>query len=36
MLAREHLQWEPTVSLDEGLRHTISYFDELLAGSNNV
>jgi UDP-glucuronate decarboxylase len=35
-LAREHLQWEPTVSLDEGLRHTICYFDELLAGSNNA
>ncbi len=25
-LAREHLQWEPTVELEEGLRRTIDYF----------
>ena len=25
-LAREHLQWEPTVELEEGLRRTIEYF----------
>jgi UDP-glucuronate decarboxylase len=29
-LAREALGWAPTVSLDEGLGHTIAYFDELL------
>ena len=31
--AREILDWEPTVALDEGLRRTITYFDDLL--SNN-
>ncbi len=29
-LAREKLGWEPTVQLEEGLRHTISYFREIL------
>jgi len=29
-LAREHLEWEPTVALREGLTRTIAYFDELL------
>jgi UDP-glucuronate decarboxylase len=29
-LAREKLQWEPTVQLREGLTRTIAYFDELL------
>jgi len=29
-LARERLGWEPTVSLDTGLEHTIAYFRELL------
>lgn len=29
-LAREKLGWEPAVSLDEGLAHTIGYFEELL------
>jgi UDP-glucuronate decarboxylase len=29
-LAREKLQWEPTVQLREGLQQTIAYFDELL------
>lgn len=32
-LARETLGWEPTVQLDEGLRKTIAYFDELLSVS---
>ena len=30
-LAREALGWQPTVALDEGLRHTIAYFERLLA-----
>jgi len=29
-LARSTLDWQPKVPLDEGLRHTIAYFDELL------
>jgi len=29
-LARATLDWQPRVPLDEGLRHTITYFDELL------
>ena len=29
-LARERLHWEPTIQLEEGLRRTIAYFDELL------
>jgi UDP-glucuronate decarboxylase len=29
--ARAILDWSPTVHLDEGLRRTIAYFDELLA-----
>lgn len=29
-LAREKLQWEPKISLDQGLRATIEYFDRLL------
>ena len=29
-LAKEQLDWEPTVPLKKGLRHTIHYFDELL------
>ena len=28
--ARATLDWEPKLSLDEGLRHTIEYFDSLL------
>jgi UDP-glucuronate decarboxylase len=32
-LAKEQLGWEPTVPLEEGLRHTIHYFDELLRNS---
>lgn len=30
-LARWKLDWEPKVQLSEGLRHTITYFDELLS-----
>ena len=30
--ARELLGWQPTVSLEEGLKRTIGYFDALLAG----
>jgi UDP-glucuronate decarboxylase len=29
--AREHLDWEPEVSLEEGLKKTIDYFDDLLS-----
>ena len=29
-LAREQLGWEPTIPLEEGLIHTIAYFDDLL------
>jgi UDP-glucuronate decarboxylase len=32
-MARQILGWEPTVQLDQGLRKTIAYFDELLNGS---
>jgi UDP-glucuronate decarboxylase len=31
-LARERFRWEPTTNLAEGLRRTIIYFKELLAG----
>ena len=31
--AREHLGWEPTVALKEGLQRTITYFDDLLSVS---
>ena len=31
-LAKERLLWEPTVSLTEGLKPTISYFGQLLFG----
>ncbi|MBL0419956.1 SDR family oxidoreductase [Ramlibacter sp. AW1] len=30
-LAREKLQWQPTVALQEGLQRTIAYFDQLLS-----
>lgn len=30
-LAKEHLDWEPTVMLEEGLKATIRYFDRLLS-----
>jgi len=29
-LAKKHLDWQPTVSLDEGLDRTIAYFRDLL------
>ncbi len=29
--ARSTIDWQPRVTLDEGLRHTIAYFDKLLA-----
>jgi len=29
-LARDKLDWQPTVSLDEGLGHTISFFESIL------
>jgi UDP-glucuronate decarboxylase len=29
-LAKKHLDWQPTISLDEGLDRTITYFRELL------
>jgi UDP-glucuronate decarboxylase len=32
-LARQALQWEPRVQLDEGLRSTIAYFEKALARS---
>jgi UDP-glucuronate decarboxylase len=32
-LARERLDWTPTVQLEEGLRHAIAYFDQLLKSS---
>jgi UDP-glucuronate decarboxylase len=28
--AKKYLDWEPRVTLDQGLVHTIEYFDELL------
>ena len=31
-LAREKLGWEPSVQLEQGLGHTIAYFDQLLKG----
>ena len=31
-LARSVLGWEPKVHLEEGLRRTIAYFDEVLSG----
>ena len=32
-LAKETLGWEPKIPLEEGLKHTISYFDDLLSKS---
>jgi len=29
-LAKEKLHWEPTIKLEDGLRHTIEFFDNLL------
>jgi UDP-glucuronate decarboxylase len=30
-LARDKLGWEPKISLDEGLKPTIEYFDKIIA-----
>ena len=30
-LAKEKLSWEPSTSLDDGLKHTIAYFDKILS-----
>lgn len=35
-LARERLGWEPDIPLDEGLRKTITYFDELLGRGSPI
>ena len=35
-LARDKLQWEPKVALDEGLAKTIEYFDGLLRSNETV
>ena len=35
-LAREKLQWEPRVTLDQGLAKTIAYFDNLLKSNDQV
>ncbi|MFA6238829.1 MAG: UDP-glucuronic acid decarboxylase family protein [Bacteriovorax sp.] len=32
-LAKEKLNWDPTIQLDEGLKKTINYFDNLLKGN---
>ncbi len=29
--AREYLNWEPMVTLEDGLKRSIAYFDELLS-----
>ena len=31
-LAREKLQWQPKVSLNDGLKETVAYFKQVLAG----
>lgn len=33
-LAKSELGWEPTVALEDGLKPTIEYFDQLLAAEN--
>ena len=33
-LAKAVLKWEPRVALDEGLRKTVDYFDDLLISGN--
>ncbi len=35
-LAREKLQWEPKVPLQEGLRRTIAYFEEMLRAGTHT
>jgi len=34
-LAKEHLKWQPSVPLREGLQHTIGYFEKLLSQQAN-
>jgi UDP-glucuronate decarboxylase len=34
-LAKERLEWQPTVTLRDGLKHTIGYFDRLLSAGTN-
>lgn len=34
-LARNHLHWEPEIALEEGLKKTIAYFEELLRSPLN-
>lgn len=33
-LAKKELDWEPTIHLEDGLKKTIAYFDELIKNSN--
>lgn len=35
-LARQLLEWEPSVMLDQGLKKTIDYFDNLLSNKNLI
>jgi UDP-glucuronate decarboxylase len=35
-LARQTLRWEPKVTLDEGLKETIAYFDQLLSSAQTA
>lgn len=35
-LAKEKLGWEPKIKLEEGLRHTIAYFDDVLKKGVNL
>jgi UDP-glucuronate decarboxylase len=35
-LAKEKLGWEPVVRLEDGLKKTITYFDDLLKNSINA
>ena len=35
-LAKEQLDWEPTIKLDEGLVPTIAYFDNLLKKGGEI
>ena len=34
-LARKKVEWEPTILLDEGLRRTIDYFDQVLSNGQS-
>jgi len=35
-LARKHLDWEPKIKLDEGLKKTVDYFDDLLRRRSSI